>query len=104
MFTSMDLDEDMGQATAGSRARRRSRTKEAILEAAFELLRGQGLEGIAVRELARRLDYSPAALYRYFQGRDQIIAALVEDSAGMLFERLEAVPDGHSATDRVTAL
>src|SRR5215471_11762573 len=100
----MEPSNSLGQAAAGTRARRRSRTRMAILEAAYELLGEQGLEGIAIRELARRLDYSPAALYRYFQGRDEIIAALVEDSAGMLFERLEAVPDGHSATDRLTAL
>jgi AcrR family transcriptional regulator len=99
-----DPDEDMEQAKTGTRERRRSRTKEAILEAALELLRRQGLEGIAVRELARRLDYSPAALYRYFQGRDQIIAALVTESARMLCERLQAVPDGRSRTDRLTAL
>jgi AcrR family transcriptional regulator len=51
----------------------------------------QGLESVAVREVARRLDYSPAALYRYFNGRDELIAALAADAGEELAKRLRAV-------------
>lgn len=49
-----------------------------------------GIEGIGIRELARRLDYSPAALYRYFESREQIVATLSADSMTLLATRLKA--------------
>ena len=48
-----------------------------------------GVEGIGVRELARRLNYSPAALYRYFEDREQIISTLIADSMSLLGARLK---------------
>jgi len=62
-----------------------------------------GLDGVAIREVARRLDYSPAALYRYFDGRDQLIAALGADAAEHLAERLRAV-EAASAAERLRGL
>jgi AcrR family transcriptional regulator len=64
--------------------------REAILAEALAIMRDAGTEGVAVRELARRLDYSPAALYRYFDNREQIIAALAWESKSLLAERLTA--------------
>jgi AcrR family transcriptional regulator len=62
-----------------------------------------GLDGVAIREVARRLDYSPAALYRYFDGRDQLIAALAAEAAGHLAERLRAV-EAASAAERLRGI
>lgn len=56
--------------------RRYQRTRLSILEAAQAILAEQGLEGLSMRSLAERVDYSPAALYKYFANKDEIIAAL----------------------------
>lgn len=68
------------------RDRRRSDTREEILVAARELLLEVGPEAISLRQVARRADFSPAALYTYFSSRDEIVVALFDES----FERLDA--------------
>jgi len=68
------------------RDRRRLATRAEILAAARELLLEVGPEGLSLRQVARRADYSPAALYTYFPSRDSLIAALFAES----FERLDA--------------
>jgi AcrR family transcriptional regulator len=68
--------------------------RDAILSEALSIMREAGTEGFVLRELARRLDYSPAALYRYFDSREQIVSALAQESMGLLARRLrEAAED-----------
>jgi AcrR family transcriptional regulator len=68
------------------RDRRRQSTRAEILTAARELLLEVGPEGLSLRQVARRADFSPAALYTYFPSRDSLIASLFAES----FERLDA--------------
>jgi AcrR family transcriptional regulator len=60
------------------RQRRRQKTKKAILKTAQELVAEKGPEGLSIREIARRIDYSPAGLYEYYDSKDEIIAAICE--------------------------
>jgi AcrR family transcriptional regulator len=68
------------------RDRRHHDTREEILAAARELLLEVGPEALSLRQVARRSEFSPAALYTYFSSRDEIIASLFAES----FERLNA--------------
>jgi AcrR family transcriptional regulator len=68
------------------RDRRHLDTREEILAAARELLLEVGPEALSLRQVARRADFSPAALYTYFSSRDEIVASLFAES----FERLDA--------------
>jgi AcrR family transcriptional regulator len=68
------------------RDRRRLATRAEILDAARELLLEVGPEGLSLRQVARRADFSPAALYTYFPSKDALIASLFAES----FERLDA--------------
>jgi AcrR family transcriptional regulator len=56
--------------------RRYQRIRLSILEAAQAILSEQGLEGLSMRTLAEKVDYSPAALYKYFANKDELIDAL----------------------------
>ncbi len=56
--------------------KRYQRTREAILDAAGEILRRHGLEGLSIRSLAEAVNYSPSALYQYFENKDAILNAL----------------------------
>ena len=76
----------------GGRARRRSRTRQAILDEALVMMAEGGVEALAWRELARRLDYSPAGLYRYFANREEILCTLAAESMALLAERLRTTP------------
>ncbi len=73
------------------RTRRHLRTKEAILEAALEIVNEQGPAGLSMRALADRIDYSPAGLYEYFGSKDEIIAAICQQGEEHLAAYMNAV-------------
>ncbi|MEA1941936.1 MAG: TetR/AcrR family transcriptional regulator [Pseudomonadota bacterium] len=64
--------------------RRRRKVREAIIDAAETIFTSEGEEGISMRRLAEAIDYSPAALYKYFASKDDLFTAIRE----MFFERL----------------
>jgi len=66
--------------------RRRRKVREAIIDAAETIFTSEGEEGISMRRLAEAIDYSPAAIYKYFASKDDLFTAIRE----MFFERLLA--------------
>ncbi|MHA6286967.1 TetR family transcriptional regulator [Maricaulis sp. CAU 1757] len=66
--------------------RRRRKVRDAIIDAAETIFSSEGEEGISMRRLAEAIDYSPAALYKYFASKDDLFIAIRE----MFFERLMA--------------
>ena len=55
---------------------RHQRIRGQILQAAKELLLENGHDNFSLRGIARRVQYSPAALYEYFDNKDHIIDEL----------------------------
>ncbi|MDF1769263.1 TetR/AcrR family transcriptional regulator [Maricaulis sp.] len=66
--------------------RRRRKVREAIIDAAEAIFTSEGEEGISMRRLAEAIDYSPAAIYKYFASKDELFTSIRE----MFFERLLA--------------
>jgi len=54
--------------------RRRAAKVNAIIEATLELILEEGLSSLTIGGLARRMDWSMGALYRYFEGKDALLA------------------------------
>lgn len=73
--------------------RRQQRTRDAILSAAVEIIREKGAEKLSLREIARRIDYSPAGLYEYFGSKDEIIQAICLQGNERLSQYLGSVDD-----------
>jgi AcrR family transcriptional regulator len=73
------------------REKRQQRTHQAILDAARQLLNENGVEGLSMRAIADRIDYSPAALYEYFGGKEEIIQALCRQGNRRLKAYMEQV-------------
>ncbi len=67
-----------------TRTRRRTRTRQAILKAASEIVRQQGPDALSMRALAERIDYSAAGIYEYFASKEEIINAVCAEG----FDRL----------------
>lgn len=86
------------------RDRRRMDTREEILVVARELLLEVGPEALSLRQVARRADFSPASLYTYFASRDEIVAALFEESFRRLDAYLRRVPTDLPPERRVVEL
>jgi AcrR family transcriptional regulator len=56
--------------------RRREGRRNRVLSSAIRLVEERGLDGFTLGDLAQELDYSPAALYRYFPSKDALVAEL----------------------------
>ena len=71
--------------------RRRQRVREAILKAAERLFDQEGPEALSIRRLADEIDYSPAAIYKYFESKDALLDVLKEGFFARLVERIDDV-------------
>ena len=74
------------------RERRHSETRDEILVAAREVLLERGAADLSLREIARRAEFSPGALYKYFDNKDDVIKALADKAMGALLLAFGAVP------------
>ena len=66
--------------------RRRVKMRDAIIAAAEKVFAREGAEGVSIRRIANLIDYSPAAIYKYFKSKDDLQDAMRE----AFFERLVA--------------
>jgi AcrR family transcriptional regulator len=76
---------------ASRRERRHSQTRDEIMEAAREVLLERGAADLSLREVARRAEFSPAALYKYFDSKDDVIKALADAAMAALLNALTTV-------------
>jgi AcrR family transcriptional regulator len=58
---------------------RRDLTRQKILEKARKLFLAKGLAGLSMRKLAKELHYTPGALYKHFDNKEEILQAIRED-------------------------
>lgn len=72
--------------------------RERILEAATALLYQKGPDGATMREIAKAAGVTPGNLYRYYPGKEQLLAAITQP----VLEGLDALVQRH--TDRLVAL
>ena len=83
-----------------SKEARHQEKRKSILDAARNLALENGFDQLSLREIARRIELSPATLYEYFRGKDDIIDALclqtdqhmAEHMIGMREERVNEHP------------
>jgi AcrR family transcriptional regulator len=65
---------------------RREATKEAnraaLLAAARQVFAEHGYEGAGVRDVVRRTDLAPGTFYNYFDGKDAVFRAVLEEAGG----------------------
>ena len=63
--------------------------RQKILDEAIATVRTEGVPGLTMRSLARRLGYSPATLYLYFQSKEELLTEVARVGFRELFGRLE---------------
>lgn len=87
-----------------AREKRHARTKQAILDAAQQIIAERGTEGLSMREIAQRIEYSPSGLYEYFRGKDEIIQGLCDEGFERLSERIRyRITTAHVPKQRLIA-
>ncbi len=76
------------------RKRDPERTREAILEAAREVLAQDGKEGLSVAAVAQRAKVNRGTAYQHFQTREQLIAATAQWVSDRLYRAVFGEPNG----------
>jgi AcrR family transcriptional regulator len=65
--------------------------RDQIVKAAMALIADQGLKGLSVASVAKRVGIVPSALYRHFRGKEEILKATLEQVKGLLMENIQSV-------------
>ncbi|WP_328396165.1 TetR family transcriptional regulator [Streptomyces sp. NBC_00390] len=93
--------------TLGIRQAQKQKTRQALLDAALQLLEEQSLSSVGLREVTRAVGVAPTAFYRHFKDMADLGVALVEEALGSLHltigEALREAGDG-ARIDRTVAL
>lgn len=91
------------RARKDERQQRMSEARRAlVLDAARSVFAEHGIEGANIREIARRAGYTAGALYSYFENKEAIYAALLEESLDRLSLAVEeARPTVRGRPDRL---
>ena len=74
-------------------------TKERILEAALELFAQNGYLGTSMNDIAARLGFTKAALYKHYASKQEILDRIVERMNRLDDERAEAYEMPEAETD-----
>ena len=83
------------------RQEQKQRTRQALLDAALELLEEQSFSSLSLRQVARAAGVVPTAFYRHFDGMDELGLALIDESFRTLRAMLRDARTGERAQERV---
>jgi AcrR family transcriptional regulator len=75
-----------------------------ILDAARELFVSKGVEAVTMREIAKKIDYSPTTIYLYFKDKDALILDLCNTDFQTLAKELNAILTIQAPVERMLAL
>lgn len=67
----------------------KAKVRKAMLEAAGELLVTEGYDGLTLAKVGKRVGFTTTNVYRYFDNKDDLIYAAIEDSFVAFGEQLE---------------
>jgi AcrR family transcriptional regulator len=68
------------------RAREKSETRDKILDAARELFVTEGYDGVSMRRVAEKIEYSPTAIYVHFADKNELFHELCKQDFARLSE------------------
>jgi AcrR family transcriptional regulator len=89
------------------RDRRRLRhetTKQEIVDAAWTMVRADGLNGLSLRALARAVDMEPQSLYTYFESKHAVYDRLFAEANTELLVRFADIETGDDPRDALRAV
>ena len=85
------------------RQREHSATRSAILEAARRVAEREGARDLSLRAVAAEAGFAPAALYGYFDGKDELLLSLAADDLSQLARAMRGASAGLEGKGRFAA-
>ncbi len=84
-----------------SRQERKQRTRQALLDAALELLADRGFANLSLREVTKRAGIVPTAFYRHFTSMDELGVELVAESMRTLRRMIRSARSDRTTTEHI---
>ena len=94
--------QSQGKRAVGKRATARAATEKKIIEAAERQLAEVGASGISLRKVAQDVGMAPSALYRYYNGIDQLYTAMIIRAFDEQTAAVQAAFDAHATPPPTT--
>jgi AcrR family transcriptional regulator len=82
-------------------SRERDTVRRKILNAARTLFLSDGYANVSMRKIADQIEYSPGAIYSYFQSKEDIFFALAEEGLQFVRSHCSAAAFANSPLERV---
>jgi AcrR family transcriptional regulator len=89
------------EATPGLRERKKQRTRERIVEAAFALFEERGFDGTTIADIAEAAEIAPRTFFSYFPSKDDVVFHDFEERYAMVASWLR---DREPETNTIDAL
>ena len=86
------------------REREKSETRDKILDAARELFVSEGYEGVSMRRVADKIEYSPTAIYVHFTDKNELFRELCQQDYARLAEVFQSSAMSHDPIERLTQI
>ena len=64
----------------------------------------QGYQAFSLRQVAEQIGYSPGTIYLYFEDKDAVLYAIMDEGAQLFSQYFKGVPSQLSAAERLAAL
>ncbi|WP_019633146.1 TetR family transcriptional regulator [Actinomadura atramentaria] len=80
------------QRPPGRRERKKQRTREALIDAAFTLFAAKGYDATTVEEIADAVDVSSRTFFRYFASKEDVALTLQAEQQEMMLAALAERP------------
>jgi len=84
------------QASRARREQEKEDLRRVILDAAGELFLEQGYEGFSMRRVAELIGYSATTIYRYYEDKDDLLFAVVNEGFSEFARQLKEAAEGVS--------
>jgi AcrR family transcriptional regulator len=88
---------------SGLRERKKQKTRDAIVEAAFGLFEERGFEGTTLADIAAAADIAPRTFFGYFPAKEDVVFFDAEERVETLNQRLRERAPGETGIDAMRA-
>src|SRR6516225_5927439 len=76
-------------------------TRERILEAARELFIAEGYDGVSMRKISGKIEYSPTTIYAYFHDKDELFREICHEDFRRLAHSLIGLAQVADPVERI---
>lgn len=84
------------------RERHKQELRQRIIFATREIASEEGWQGITIRKVAERIEYSPPTIYEYFENKDALLFQLLKDGFHLLYLDLAKAKEENMETPQQT--